>query len=149
MLDTVGVWRGRQRWTLTGSTLPGPGGAGAPAAASRSVQISAEWCLNISVDNITAARARVLGAGSVRRGRGAHGARLPQRQVPGPGLQHSQVATYSGDSQDSYTGHNTQAAPEAGPQDQAADAAPPPVLLPVVALVTLHPALPDHQDQGV
>ena len=91
----------------------------------------------------------MLGAGSVRRGRGAHGARLPQRQVPGPGLQHSQVDSrqccYS---QDSYTGHNTQAAPEAGPQDQAADAAPPPVLLPVVALVTLHPALPDHQDQG-
>ena len=96
----VGVWRGRQRWTLTGSTLPGPGGAGAPAAASRSVQISAEWCLNISVDNITAARARVLGAGSVRRGRGEDGARLPQRQVPGPGLQHSQVDRYSGDSQD-------------------------------------------------
>ena len=91
MLDTVGVWRGRQRWTLTGSTPPGPGGAGAPAAASRSVHISAEWCLNISVDNITAARARVLGAGCVRGGRGAHGARLPQRQVPGPRLQHSQV----------------------------------------------------------
>ena len=60
------------------------------------MHISADKSENIylMLDNITAARARVLGAGCVRGGRGADGARLPQRPVPGPGLQHRQVTTY-------------------------------------------------------
>ena len=92
----MGLWRGTQRWTLTGSTRPGPGGAGAPAAASRSVHIPADKSeyIYLMLDNITAARARVLGAGGVRGGRGEDGARLPQRPVPGQGLQHRQVTTY-------------------------------------------------------